>query len=83
MMWQDLVIMIANVIFSYALIPQVYRGFKTKKGIIELQTSLLTAMGLFAMAIALFTLKLYLSTLMVFTSAILWIILLFQKIVYK
>ncbi len=30
MVWQDIVITIINVVFGYALIPQVWKGFKDK-----------------------------------------------------
>ncbi len=33
------------VLFSYALISQVYLGFKEKKGFINIQTSLITSEG--------------------------------------
>ena len=36
MIWQDVVIAIVNILFSYALIPQVYKGFKHKKGFVVL-----------------------------------------------
>ena len=31
-MWQDWVISIANLLLIYSIIPQVYQGFKRKKG---------------------------------------------------
>jgi hypothetical protein len=45
MVWQDYAITIVNIIFGYALIPQVYQGFKDKKGYINLQTGLLNTVG--------------------------------------
>ena len=44
MIWQDLVISIVNLVFSISLIPQVIHGYKTKKGLITLQTSVPTTL---------------------------------------
>jgi hypothetical protein len=59
MVWQDIVIAIANVLFGYSLIYQVFKGFKEKKGFLALQTSLLTSIRLYAVAFVYLTLKLY------------------------
>ena len=59
--WQDLIITLANIIFSYTLIPQVLKGFKDKKPHINFQTGLLTAIGMYSMSIAFFTLGLLFS----------------------
>ena len=83
MIWQDIIFALANIGFSYALIPQIYKGFKTKKGFIEIQTSIITSLGLYAMAIAFFNLNLYFSTTMAIISGTLWTILLIQSIIYK
>jgi len=83
MMWQDITITIANIIFAYALIPQVMQGFKHKKGYINLQTAFLTTIGLYAMAIAFVSLNLIFSTIIVGINATLWFILLIQGLIYK
>jgi len=36
-MWQDIVITISNLLFTYALFPQIYHGFKTRKSGIVIQ----------------------------------------------
>jgi len=77
MVWQDIVITIVMISFSYALLPQIYQGFKKKKGFINLQTSGITGLGMFTLAFVYFTLELYFSTIMVFVGAILWTILFF------
>ncbi len=82
-MWQDIVITICIIALSYALIPQIYQGFKQKKGLINLQTSLITSIGVYVLASIYLTLKLYFSTIMSFITAILWTILFIQKIKYK
>ena len=83
MIWQDLVITGANIVFVYALIPQVYQGFKEKKGFINFQTGLLTTLGMYTLAFVFFTLNLMLSTIMVAFAGTLWLSLLTQKIIYK
>ncbi|HED05641.1 MAG TPA: hypothetical protein ENI61_03020 [Ignavibacteria bacterium] len=83
MVWQDIVITIIIIAFGYALIPQIYQGFKQKKGFINLQTSGITALGMFIFTFIYFTLKLYFSAIIVFITGLLWTILFAQKIAYK
>ena len=83
MIWQDTTIAIVIIAFSYALLPQVYQGFKQKKGLINLQTSTITALGMYILSFVYFTLELYFSTIMSLITGTLWAILFFQKIAYK
>lgn len=83
MIWQDIVITIATIIFSIALIPQVHYGFKHKIGTIKLATSGPTFAGLYVMSFTFWTLDLYLSTIINFTTATLWLLLFLQKLIYK
>ena len=82
-MWQDIVITICLILFSYALLPQIYQGFKKRKALINLQTSLLTTLGMYVLTITYFTLELTFSTAIAFITGTLWAILLFQGIFYK
>ncbi len=82
-MWQDYIITLSVLAFSYALIPQIYQGFKKKKGYINLQTSAITAIGMYVLTFTYFTLELYFSTIMVFITGTLWGVLFIQKILYK
>jgi len=82
MIWQDIVIAIANLMFTFSLFSQVYHGFKKKKGFIILRTSGLTSIGLYAIAIAFFTLSLYFSTIIASINATLWVTLFVQRIIY-
>jgi len=82
MIWQDIVITIANLLFSYALIPQVYHGFKTKKGVMVLQTAILTTIGLYVSCIAFFSLNLFFSGFICALNGTLWLVLLIQRIIY-
>lgn len=60
-MWQDIVISISIILLSYALIPQVIQGFKKRKCDINIQTSAITAAGLYILAVCFWTLNLYFS----------------------
>jgi hypothetical protein len=83
MIWQDYVIGAMTILFSIALIPQVYYGFKVKKGTILMSVGLLTSIGLYVLAIAFATLELYFSMVMNVLTGTLWLILLLQTIVYR
>ncbi|MBI2112096.1 hypothetical protein HYT52_00995 [Candidatus Woesearchaeota archaeon] len=83
MIWQDLVITIALVVFAVSLVPQVYYGFKRKKGYITLKTSIPTVIGLIAILFAYISLGLYLSTIIGILTTIMWILLLVQRIIYE
>jgi hypothetical protein len=83
MVWQDTVISIVLILFSYALIPQVYQGFKKKRGYINIQTSLITFLGMYVLTIVYYTLNLTFSTIIGFITGTLWLILFIQKIIYS
>ncbi len=82
MAWQDIVVAMANVLFGYSLFYQVYVGFKEKKGFLSIQTSALTTIGLFMVAIVYFNFNLILSTIIALINGILWMTLLIQRIGY-
>ncbi len=83
MSWQDIVITASSIVFSLSLFPQIYKGFKEKKGHIAYATSVPTFIGLYVISFAYFTLGLYLSTIMCFITGTLWVILLGQRVTYK
>jgi hypothetical protein len=83
MIWQDIIITIANILMGYALIPQIYKGFKSRKNYITVQTGIITTIALYIMGTTFLTLKLYLSSGITLFNAILWMILLIQSIIYK
>jgi hypothetical protein len=68
---------------GYALIPQIYKGFKSRKNYITVQTGIITTIALYIMGTTFLTLKLYLSSGITLFNAILWMILLIQSIIYK
>ncbi len=82
MVWQDTIISICIVLFSYALIPQVYQGFKEKKGFVNTQTSFITFIGMYVLSFVYFTLGLYFSFIMGVITGTLWFLLFVQKMVY-
>jgi len=82
-MWQDITIFIANIVFVYALVPQVWKGFKGKKPFIAFQTGILNTLGLCAVMIAFFSLGLLFSGIITTFTTLLWLILFIQSIVYK
>ena len=83
MIWQDLVISFVNIVFSISLIPQVIYGYKLKKGLITLKTSIPTTLGLYVMSFTFFSLKLYYSAALGALTATLWLILFIQKLRYN
>ncbi len=83
MVWQDIVIMAANIVFSVALIPQVFHGFKKKKGFIKVTASLPTFIGLYAMSFSLFTLSLFFSAVFSAVTGTLWLMMFIQRLIYQ
>ena len=82
-MWQDIILTIVSVLFSYALIPQAVKGFKNKNQAITLQTSLINTIGMYTVCFIYFTLNLYFSTVVSLITATLWLTLFIQRIIYK
>ena len=83
MVWQDVLIGIATIFLSYALIPQVMYGFRKKKKTVIIQTSLITTLGLIALTISYISLQMPFALTTNLSATFLWILLLIQGIVYK
>jgi|GEM_PF-1162233 len=83
MLWQDIVITTASIVFSAALIPQIYRCFKEKKCQITRATSAPTIIGVFSVSIAYITLGLYWSAGFGFINGLLWLTLFIQRFAYR
>ncbi|MBT3817499.1 MAG: hypothetical protein HOE80_03570 [Candidatus Magasanikbacteria bacterium] len=79
MMWQDMVLMVVSIVFSVALFPQVYYGFKEKKGEIKYFTSIPTFIGLYVICGVYFSLGLFFSAVMAIMTGTLWFILFIQR----
>lgn len=82
MSWQDYAITITTFLISLSLIPQVYAGFKEKRGHIKLLTSIPTALGLIVLAVCYFSLGLTLSGFVSIFMTLLWSLLVLQRIMY-
>jgi len=82
-MWQDIVLMIVSILLSYALIPQVIKGFKSKRRLISTETSIITFLGLYVASYIYLTLNLYFTTIVTFITGTLWLILFIQSMIYK
>jgi hypothetical protein len=83
MVWQDMIIALANILFGYSLAYQVYKGFKDKKGYLTIQASFLTTLGLFAMVISFFSLGLLFSAAVAAFNGAMWLLLFIQGLLYK
>jgi len=82
-MWQDIAITTIMILFAYALVPQIARGFKLKKRLVSIQTSLITFLGMYVLSYIYLTLKLNFSTIVSLITGTLWLILFIQGIIYK
>ena len=83
MPWQDIILTIANIMFAYALIPQVTQGFKNKKSYINFQTGLLTTVAMYSLVAVYFSLGLFFSVIVSIFNATMWLLLLLQGFIYK
>jgi len=82
MIWQDVVIGVVNVLFMYAMIPQLVYGFKTKKGLISVQFSILNIVAMILLLIVYVSFGLYLSVVLTSALIVLWAVLFFQRVSY-
>jgi len=72
----------ASLAFSYALVPQVLHGFRTRSCGVSAQTSAITTAGLCVLAVCGATLGLWFSASVWTLTAALWATLLVQRIRY-
>lgn len=79
MVWQDIVISIANVLFTGTLLSQAYHGFKTKKGAFTQLNSAITCVSLYVVFACFLTLGLYFSAAVTGINATIWLVLFLQK----
>ena len=82
MIWQDVVVGIVNVLFMYAMIPQLVYGFKTRKGLISVQFSLLNILAMLLLLLVYVSFGLYISVALTVVLIVMWIILFLQRISY-
>lgn len=82
MIWQDTIASLAAVLFVYSILPQIIYGFKIKKGLIALQFSIINIIAMIGLVIVYFSLELYFAFILNILLIILWIILVFQRLIY-
>ncbi len=82
MVWQDIMITAASIVFFVALLPQVYHGFKEKRGVVKLATSAPTFVGLYVIAGTYASLQLYFSAIISVIVGTLWLLLFIQGLKY-
>ncbi len=83
MIWQDLVIALANIGFIIGLVEQIYEIKVSKTSSISLISSSIYSIGLYAMAFAMFTIDLFFSAILTGLNAILWTIILVLSYKYR
>jgi len=81
-MVQDIILAVVAIALGYALIPQIIYGYRTKKGLISINTGVITSLGLYVLSVTFLTLDLIFSGVMNFIVASLWLTLLIQRIKY-
>jgi hypothetical protein len=77
---QDFIMGGLSIFMSYALIPQVVKGFKEKKGPVTIQTSFINALAVVGYVVCGFTMGLRVVPFVWATCAVLWLILLLQRL---
>ena len=82
-MIQDHLMAAANLIMSYALLPQVIWGFRHRDGGGPVLTAGLTTLGLLIMTTCMFSLEAYWTAGMCSITTMLWACILWQRLYYK
>ena len=79
MLWQDIVMGITSIGFSYSLIPQIVHCAKTHRVDITWQTIIITTTGLFALSMCMFSLNCYFTAITNLITYLCWCIIGIQK----
>jgi hypothetical protein len=82
MIWQDVVVGFVNVLFMYAMIPQLVYGFKTKRGLISIQFSVLNILAMLGLLLVYVSFELYISIVLTVILIVLWMALFLQRVFY-
>jgi len=82
MIWQDVVVGIVNIIFIYAMLPQIIYGFRTKVGLISIQFSVLNILAMIGLLLVYISFSLYVSVVLTVVLIVLWAVLLYQRLSY-
>ena len=80
--WQDKVLACVTVGFIYSMLPQIFLNHQLQIVAISWQTIIITSIGLYIISFCMFTMKVYLFSIANMLTAILWTIILIQKIIY-
>ena len=83
MIWQDVVIALANTIFIFSLAEQLYEIIKAKSSTLSLINTFTLGVGLSAISVAMFTLDLYFSSFVTAMNALLWFVIGFLTVKYR
>ena len=83
MIWQDVVIALANTIFIFSLSEQAYEIIKNKASSLSLINSTILGLGLSAISFSMFTLDLFFSSTVTALNALLWFIITYLTLKYK
>lgn len=83
MIWQDMVIALASIVFVVGLCYQVVRDHTNKKPSVSFPTAITTTLGMYAISISFFTLELLFSAIMAFVTATLWLGITIQSVAYR
>ena len=83
MIWQDIVIALANTIFIFSLSEQAYEIIKKKSSSLSLINSMTLGLGLSAISFSMFTLDLYFSSIVTGLNALLWFVISILTLKYR
>ena len=83
MIYQDILMLIAGILFVISLIPQIILNFKHRKVLISWGMLITTIVGLFLVIFSMLTLKLFFTFGIKLITVLLCLIILIQKMVYK
>jgi len=83
MIWQDLVITICVLVFNFSLIPQIFQGFRQKKGVLNPWTCIPITVASYVLAVTYLTMNLIFSTIIGLVNGTLWFLLLMQRFYYR
>ena len=78
-MWQDIIMSIASIGISYALIPQIIRGFENYKAYIDIRTSLITTICMILITVSMFGAGLFMAGCIDAFISTMWGVLLWQS----
>ena len=82
MMVQDIIMAACSLFFMIGLLPQVIHGFRTRSGDVVVSTCVITTVALCVFSICLLTLGCIFSGVIELIVGALWLVMLFQRLIY-